>query len=56
MSDEPADPLVCPCCGANAAKLRLVADWFDSCYPFPSQNREVQEDLNAWADAITGEE
>ena len=38
-----------------AAKMRLLADWFDAKYPNDS-NPEVQNDLRAWArelDALT---
>jgi hypothetical protein len=51
------DPLSCPHCGADAVKLRLLADYFDTqdrkagC----PQETEVQDDLCKWADNIVEE-
>lgn len=58
----PTDPFVCPHCGADATKLRMLAgalDALDKRKIFTknlgraTSDREVQEDLNTWADNIS---
>lgn len=45
------DPFVCPCCGVDATKLRMLADYVDALHP-DDPNPEVQDDLRRWADEI----
>lgn len=41
----------CPCCGASANSLALLAEYFDLKYP-DNPNTEVQDDLRKWAKNI----
>lgn len=51
MSDL-VDPFVCPCCGSDATKLRILADYIEVAWHLRSDRTEVQDDLRKWASTI----
>jgi hypothetical protein len=58
LDSDLTDPFVCPCCGADATKLRIAAEFMEALDAIHLQTTgtplgtEAQDDLRAWADRI----
>ena len=45
-----SNPARCPICGADAAKLRYLANWCDARHRWTGEtDNEIQRDLRQWA-------